>query len=219
MIGRTNHLKKGARQIATIIETNIIFKNSLTQRKNTRRAIIHHSASGDVSAATINKWHLARGWSGIGYHLVIREDGSIERGRPINSIGAHSGVKGNSDSIGIVLTGNFETEHPTAAQLDSLVWVIKEYLKPRYGNIDILGHKDVMATACPGKNFPWVELRKRLEVKTVDDQWKTALFIEAAENKLIDLNMGHKPDDYATKWFVVAVALNLLKEIKALLRK
>lgn len=219
MIGQTNHPKKGAKLIATIIETNIIFKNVLALRRNTRRAIIHHSASGDVSAATINEWHLARGWSGIGYHLVIREDGSIERGRPINSIGAHSGTKGNGDSVGIVLTGNFEIGHPTPAQIDSLVWVINQYLKPRYGNIDVQGHKDVMSTACPGKNFPWAELRKRLEVKPVPDAWKTTIMIEAAENKLIDLNMGHQPDEPATKWFVLAVALNLLKEIKTLLRK
>ncbi|MBP9550733.1 MAG: hypothetical protein KBE34_02250, partial [Veillonella sp.] len=29
------------------------------------------------------------GWAGIGYHFVIRKDGTIERGRPLSVVGAH----------------------------------------------------------------------------------------------------------------------------------
>jgi hypothetical protein len=72
------------------------------------------------------------------------------------------------------LTGNFEIDKPTAAQINSLVWLITRYLEPRYGSLQVVGHSDVMATACPGKNFPWAELRKRLEddemiYKTLND--------------------------------------------------
>lgn len=144
-----------------IIETGLKFGN-LTARKSTKRAIIHHSASPDVPASTIHQWHLNQGWSGIGYHFVIRANGTIERGRPEDSIGSHSGPQGNGDSIGVVLTGNFEIGAPTAAQMESLASLIKD-LRGRYGNLAVIGHKDVMATACPGKNFPWDELRKRLE--------------------------------------------------------
>lgn len=146
-----------------ITETNLKFNGSLNKRKSTKRAIIHHSASPDVPASTIHGWHLNQKWSGIGYHFVIRAGGAIERGRPEWAIGSHSGPAGNGDSIGIVLTGNFETGKPTAAQIDSLVWLLKEYLPAKYGQLAVLGHKDVMATACPGRNFPWAELRKRLE--------------------------------------------------------
>ena len=146
-----------------ITETNLKFSGSLATRKSTKRAIIHHSASADVPASTIHQWHLNQGWSGIGYHFVIRANGLIERGRPEWAIGSHSGPAGNGDSIGIVLTGNFEYDKPTEAQLDSLVWLITQYLEPKYGKLQVIGHKDVMATACPGRNFPWEELRKRLE--------------------------------------------------------
>ena len=146
-----------------ITETNLKFSGSLAMRKSTKRAIIHHSASADVPSSTIHQWHLNQGWSGIGYHFVIRAGGAIERGRPEDTIGAHSGPAGNGDSIGIVLTGNFETGKPTTAQMDSLVWLLKDYLFPRYGVKPVIGHKDVMATACPGRNFPWAELRERLE--------------------------------------------------------
>lgn len=197
-----------------IVETNLTFTSDLLRRKSTRRAIIHHSASGDVTAATIHGWHLKKGWAGIGYQFVIRQDGTIERGRPIWSVGAHSGSKGNVDSIGIVLTGNFETGSPSPEQMDSLAWLIKDHLKPRYGNIDIIGHSDVMATACPGRNFPWAELKKRLEEKPMPEDWKIKIMMDAVDQKLIDPNMGHKPDDIATKWFVLAVAINIIKILK-----
>ena len=146
-----------------IKETKLSFKSGMKQRNKTNRFIIHHTASQDVPASTIHQWHLNQGWSGIGYHFVIRQNGDIERGRAENLIGAHAGEKGNPDSIGIVLTGNFETGKPTTAQMDSLVWLLKYYLFPKYGVKPVIGHKDVMATACPGKNFPWAELRARLE--------------------------------------------------------
>jgi N-acetyl-anhydromuramyl-L-alanine amidase AmpD len=158
-----------------IMATDLKFKGYLSFRRLTERVIIHHSASPDVPASTIHYWHLNRDWSGIGYHFVIRAGGAIERGRPEDTIGAHSGPAGNGDSIGIVLTGNFETGKPTAAQIESLVWLLKDYLQPKYGPLTVIGHKDVMATACPGKNFPWADLKRRLEVdddmiyKTLND--------------------------------------------------
>ena len=171
-----------------LVETNLQFNGSLNKRKSTKRAIIHHSASPDVPASTIHGWHLGQKWSGIGYHFVIRANGAIERGRPEWAIGSHSGPAGNGDSIGIVLTGNFEYDKPTEAQLDSLVWLITQYLEPKYGKLQVMGHKDVMATACPGRNFPWAELRARLEddemiYKTVNDvpEWGRPLI-----KKLID---------------------------------
>ncbi|MBU2713926.1 hypothetical protein [Zooshikella harenae] len=36
----------------------------------------------DVTAEDIHQWHIQRKWAGIGYHKVIRRDGSIENGRP-----------------------------------------------------------------------------------------------------------------------------------------
>lgn len=198
-----------------ITETNLKFNNTSTTRKSTKRAIIHHSASPDVTASTIHGWHLGQGWIGIGYHFVIRSGGAIERGRAEHIMGSHSGPKGNGDSIGIVLTGNFERDTPTAAQMESLVWLLRDYLFPKYGQLQVMGHKDVMATACPGKNFPWDELRKRLEGQFMAEPWKEKLMQDAGKAGLIDLKMGgHKPDETATKWFVLAVAMNLLKAVK-----
>lgn len=193
-----------------IVETNLQFKGTLTKRTRTNRIIVHHTASADVPASTIHQWHLNQGWIGIGYHYVIRANGSVERGRPENTIGSHSGPSGNGDSIGIVLAGNFQNAVPTAAQMIALVDLIKD-IRNRYGDLAVIGHKDVMATACPGAMFPWAELRQRLEAKQVE-QWKLDIIKNAKAAGII--TDDHNPDEKATKWFVLAVALNLLKIIR-----
>lgn len=58
----------------------------------------------DIGAAEIDMWHRNRGWAAIGYHYVIRRDGTREEGRPWRKQGAH--VRGhNRNSLGIVLVG------------------------------------------------------------------------------------------------------------------
>ena len=53
-----------------------------------------------------------------------------------------------------------------------------------------------------------------LEGQSMAEPWKEKLMQDADKAGLIDLKMGgHKPDETATKWFVLAVALNLLKAI------
>ena len=54
--------------------------------------IIHCSATScgkDFTAIDIDRWHRQRGFDGIGYHYVIRLNGTIENGRPIVKPGAH----------------------------------------------------------------------------------------------------------------------------------
>ena len=55
------------------------------QPRHIDRIIIHCSAVAPdqtSSARQIDEWHRAKGWKMIGYHYVIRRDGSIEKGRP-----------------------------------------------------------------------------------------------------------------------------------------
>lgn len=59
------------------------------------RIVIHCSASPDnrdIGAEEIRQWHKSQGWKDIGYHWVIRRDGTIEQGRKEFDIGSH--VKG-----------------------------------------------------------------------------------------------------------------------------
>lgn len=104
--------------------------------RNINEIIIHCSATKegqDIISSTIREWHIAKGWSDIGYHFVIRLDGTIEYGRPIEKIGAH--CKGrNKGSIGICYIGgvssdgktNMDTRTPEQRKsLESLVNALK----------------------------------------------------------------------------------------------
>src|SRR5210317_1731003 len=82
-------------------------------REKTDKIIIHCTAtkpSMDVGAYEIDRWHRQRGWLQIGYTLVIKRDGLIEAGRPLNVVGAHA--KGhNSSSVSIALAGGVDEDN------------------------------------------------------------------------------------------------------------
>ena len=141
-----------------ILEKTYRWSGYLEKRVKTEKIVLHHAAAVICSPEDIHRIHLLNGWAGIGYHFFIRKDGTITRGRPLWSIGAH--VSGhNSSTIGICFEGNFEKENMPQKQLESGKWLIG-YLKGIYPGIEIAMHKDLNATACPGKNFPGEEMLK-----------------------------------------------------------
>ncbi|MHB0913838.1 MAG: peptidoglycan recognition protein family protein [Armatimonadota bacterium] len=97
--------------------------------------VVHLSASRWGDAATFREWHLARGWSDIGYHAVIlngrrgsnlrynpKLDGKIEPGRPESEQGAHCKAGGmNAKALGVCLVGTPGWRYPTPAQERALV--------------------------------------------------------------------------------------------------
>ena len=128
------------------------------------KIIIHCSAtrpSTDIGVAEIRNWHVNdNGWSDIGYHYVIRRDGTLEPGRPITSPGAHT-VGHNADSIGICLIGGVAADgrtpenNFTPAQWDALERVIVG-LQQKYPNTAMHGHNEFAAKACPSFDvFEW----------------------------------------------------------------
>lgn len=134
-----------------IIETNLEF-GALSTRKSTKRAILHHAEASKCTAEDIHHWHKQNGWSGAGYHFLVRKDGSIYRLRPEWAVGAHA--KGsNSDSIGIC----FERSTMPQAQINAGRELLS-YLKGKYGFDKVQAHRDVCSTNCPGTNFPFAEI-------------------------------------------------------------
>lgn len=120
--------------------------------------VVHCAAtrpSMDVGKAEIRKWHPQRGFFDIGYHYVIRRDGTLEKGREDTRPGAH--VSGfNGKSLGICLVGGV-TEHDvnvaennfTPQQFHELRFLLKK-LKAVYPNAQIVGHRDLnKGKACP----------------------------------------------------------------------
>ena len=140
----------------TVKEKNYKWKNALSKRSKTGYIVIHHAAASEVSPDVIHSWHCGNGWAGIGYHIYIRKDGTAYEGRPINTVGAHaSGF--NSESIGVCFEGNFETETMPKVQKLKGIEVLNE-LRTMYPGAKIVGHRDLMATDCPGANFPFDEI-------------------------------------------------------------
>lgn len=138
-----------------IIETNLTFKEMST-RKVTNRIILHHAEASNCTAEDIHRWHLANGWSGAGYHFLVRKDGTIYRLRPEDKVGAHAGGN-NSDSIGICFEGKYQEEIMPEVQKKAGQELVA-YLKEKYNIIKVQRHSDVCNTSCPGKNFPFDEI-------------------------------------------------------------
>lgn len=118
--------------------------------------VVHCSATEegkDYSVDDIREWHTAKGWSDVGYHFVIRLDGTVEKGRPVDTVGAHA--RGyNTNSIGICLVGGLRDGQPedtyTNSQLDALRQLLQS-LQLVFPDAQVLGHKDLpnVAKACP----------------------------------------------------------------------
>ena len=135
-----------------IKEVELKFRNGMVERQKTELIVIHHTASKtDLTVQEIHQMHLKQGenWKGIGYHYYINKKGIIYRGRPEKYSGSHA-IDYNSISIGVCLSGNFEEEEPNVNQITSLIELLY-YLRTKYSNTEIVGHRDLNATACPGK--------------------------------------------------------------------
>lgn len=133
-----------------------------------RRIIVHHAdilvtpemknARGAASLAASEAYvrelydlHVRReGWYDIGYHYVVDWEGRIFEGRDVNLLGAHS-ESANKGSIGVVLMGDLQDQHPTRRQLRGLKELL-DWLSYAYdiSPLHIGGHHHYDATACPG---------------------------------------------------------------------
>lgn len=119
--------------------------------------IIHCSAVMPYQTSSveqINDWHLnGRGWkNGIGYHYVIRRNGSIEKGRPDEMVGAHC-LKHNRHSLGICYEGGLDAngepaDTRTPEQKASMLKLLID-LKKQHPNAIIVGHNTLSNRDCP----------------------------------------------------------------------
>lgn len=136
-----------------------------------RHIVIHHTASSAGSVESIHEAHIGRGWDGIGYHFLIGNGKGMDDGEVQSTFrwreqihGAHAKSPNNEYNeygIGICLVGNFEESDPSDAQLASVKRLVS-ILKHEYQltGAQVIAHRDVKATACPGKNFPIGEISR-----------------------------------------------------------
>ncbi len=141
---------------------------------NVTHLFVHHQAGAanpPYAAVVYSIWQyhvFTRGWCDIGYNWVIAPDGTLFEGRAggNNVVGAHvTGV--NTGSMGVCMLGDFQTDQPTAAALETLrrlfAWKCCDSgINPVGASVHsgsglmlnhISGHRDAGATLCPGDNL------------------------------------------------------------------
>lgn len=115
----------------------------------------------NIGAHEIDRWHKQRGWSGIGYHWVIKRDGTIEDGRPVNKVGAH--VKGyNTGSLGLCMVGGVNNDGDADNNFTDKQWhsleLMARGIKAMIPHITIHGHNEYANKACPSFSVQtWVQ--------------------------------------------------------------
>lgn len=118
--------------------------------------IIHCSATKpdqDIGVKEIRHWHTGeRHWPDIGYHYVIRRDGTVEPGRPLDKPGFH--CRGhNALSIGVCLAGGLDDSGTAANNFTEPQWRVLERtvaeLLHLFPAATVHGHNEFANKACP----------------------------------------------------------------------
>ena len=127
--------------------------------------IVHCSATPegrDYDARDIDLWHRQRGFLKIGYHYVVKLDGTIQEGRKLSDVGAHCSGH-NANSIGVCYIGGLKSssgsssssgsklvpaDTRTDAQKFALLKLLQS-LKVLYPKARIYAHRDFANKACP----------------------------------------------------------------------
>ena len=125
----------------------------MPRRTQTKFIVVHCSAtrpSMNLTIDTVREWHIAKGWSDVGYHFFIQRDGTIQSGRHPDDHGAH--VAGhNTDTVSVCMAGGLDdegkpfTNRPdlfTHAQWESAKALIA-VLRRMYPHAQVLGHRDL----------------------------------------------------------------------------
>lgn len=183
------------------------------------KIILHCSANGpnsNIGAKEIRAYHMlpvskgGRGWSDIGYHYVIRRDGTLDVGRDITKAGAHcTGL--NAHSIGICLVGGVKSDGKTPednflpAQFDMLAKLIRD-LRLRFPNTSIHGHNEFAQKACPVFNVAAFLAKYGISKMPDAGEWKWPHFKPSEFTKL--WGSGPMPQEWKD-------ALDALEKLRA----
>jgi hypothetical protein len=155
-------------------------------KKYTDTIMFHHEAapsdgdSDDDDVAAIHKYHIKRGYRGIGYGYVVDDGGVIwlGRGPDYASGGTKDELGYNSHVVDICYVGDYSKDQLPDVMKEAGMRLTRDLiayfkLPGKGGPIKyIKGHYDVDATQCPGKNFPLDEFKALLDEKPVAEKPK-----------------------------------------------
>ena len=119
------------------------------------KIILHCTATPegrDVDAADITRWHKNKGWRTNGYHYIIKLDGTIEEGRSVQMVGAHT-IGHNVGSLGVVYAGGCDQDmnpkDTRTPEQDIALTNLLSALLDMYPIAALYGHNEFSNKACP----------------------------------------------------------------------
>ncbi len=126
----------------------------------------------DSKVPLMEKWRLEgipesyRARAFVPYAFLIDPRGVVSQMLPLQAVGAHAPAY-NHSGIGVAFIGDFRTDAPTEAQLDSGIAVCVAILRQHHltpATVKILGHDETrpVPKLCPGPNYPLEEVRRRI---------------------------------------------------------
>ena len=121
----------------------------MISKRHIDTVFIHCSASDRHShddVAVIKRWHLARGWSDVGYHYYITQEGRLQMGRSVDRIPAAQRGH-NVGSVAICLGGLKYFTMEQAAELVRLSHFLQKL--HGYEQLEFRGHCEVSRKSCP----------------------------------------------------------------------
>ncbi len=236
MLGQINQNRKTLTTKETVkggITINTLLCNKTNYSANRSQKIkfivIHYTANNGDTAKGNAGYFSRTAKLGASAHYFVDEN-EIWQSVPDLDTAWHCGAKTyrhnecrNSNSIGIEICSRKDGNGKYYLKADAITNAIAltRTLMSKY-NIDanhVLRHYDVTGKNCPAPLVDpqqWTEFKNRLEEKQMPEvpAWKKKIMDDAAKAGLIDPAAGHAPDEPATKWFVLAVGLNLLRALK-----
>jgi hypothetical protein len=151
---------------------------------NIKTIVLHHTAThglGDgefeweaIKAACQKKRRAIYPHYVCDYHYGVGPTGIIFNGQPPTTPSWHCGIDAiNVESLAVACIGNFE-EKPMGIQQEEALIKLVVGLKAKYPQAFIKLHKEIVATACPGRFFP--------ARKVIDAVYQKKVFTDLSES-------------------------------------
>lgn len=128
-------------KIPNSYRTGIIIHHSVTPEGTSRQQV-------QATLRQIDDGDRRQGYGGIGYNLAVDYAGRIYRARGIQIIGAHA-ADNNGRNWGICYIGDGRNRI-TPDAVKAIQKAVDLLTRKAGHRLQILGHQDVNATACPG---------------------------------------------------------------------
>lgn len=127
-------------------------------------ALVVHTTAGSRGAdiEAVRRYHVEhRGWSDVGYHYLVRDNGQVQAGRPETVCGAHA-LGWNDRSLGVAFAGNHD-RYPwsPAAEQSGIDLLARLCLKHGLSASAVIGHRETGAKkSCPGAHVDMDAVRR-----------------------------------------------------------